>query len=89
MKLRTFLRGDSNQDGHTDISDASFSLNYLFLGGPAPLCMDAADSNDDGRFDLSDAIAGLNSLFLGTGPLPQPTGAPGQDPTADDLGCGE
>ena len=31
-----FFRGDSNSDGATDISDASFSLNFLFLGGPAP-----------------------------------------------------
>lgn len=82
-----FLRGDSNDDGQHDISDASYSLNYLFLGGPVPACLDAADANDDGSLDLSDPVAGLNVLFLGSKPLPSPAAAPGFDPTADGLGC--
>ena len=31
-----FLRGDSNADASVDLSDAIFSLRYLFQGGDAP-----------------------------------------------------
>ena len=31
-----FLRGDSNADSSIDLSDAIFSLRYLFQGGDAP-----------------------------------------------------
>ena len=82
-----FLRGDSNQDGTVDISDPIFTLNGLFAGGPLPVCPDAADANDDGAVDLSDAVATLSSLFFGTGALPDPSSAPGFDPTGDELGC--
>ncbi len=42
-----FLRGDANVDGRVNLADAIFLLNYLFRGGPVPLCMDAADVNDN------------------------------------------
>ena len=29
---------DINADGSSDISDAAFLLNFLFLGGPEPIC---------------------------------------------------
>ena len=44
-----FLRGDSNTDARVDLSDAIFTLAYLFQGGDAPLCLDALDSNDSGE----------------------------------------
>lgn len=59
----------------------------LFLGGPIWTCADAADSNDTGKVDISDPIATLNALFTGSGPLPEPIGAPGFDPTLDELRC--
>ena len=65
-----FLRGDSNGDGKVDISDASFSLNWLFASGGEPTCLDAADSNDDEKVDISDSIYSLGYLFLG-GPPPK------------------
>ncbi len=67
-----FKRGDVNADGEVNISDASFLLNFLFLGGPTPPCMDAADANDDGNADISDASYILNFLFLGGPPPPAP-----------------
>jgi len=82
-----FVRGDSNDDGTTDVSDASFTLGHLFLGGAAPRCDDAADANDDGVLDVTDPIATLTSLFLGGAPLPDPYPAPGNDSTADLLPC--
>ncbi len=85
--LAMFLRGDSNRDGKRDISDAVFTLSALFLGGPLPRCRDAADANDDGDVNISDPVATLNALFAGQGPLPEPSTAPGFDPTVDGLGC--
>jgi hypothetical protein len=50
-------------------------------------CLDAADANDDGQIDLADALVILNDLFAQTGPLPEPFGECGIDPTADEIGC--
>ncbi len=82
-----FVRGDTNNDGGTDIADIIFLLASLFeSGAPAPACKDAADMNDDGGLDISDAISGLSALFSG-GSIPAPIGACGADPTADTLDC--
>jgi hypothetical protein len=82
-----FVRGDSNGDIVVNISDASFTLNHLFLGGgEEPPCEDAADANDDGSINISDPIATLTFLFLGTTRLPPPN-VPGSDPTPDWLTC--
>jgi len=82
-----FLRGDSNQDGAVDLSDAVAILFRLFAEGPAAFCPDAADANDDGRVDISDAIRILERLFLDGPVLPPPAGSAGLDPTPDALGC--
>jgi hypothetical protein len=69
-------RGDSNQDGRLDISDAVSLLGYLFLGSPAALpcgdgsARDAAnlellDIDGGGRLDLGDPVALLGFLFRG------------------------
>jgi len=81
-----FHRGDSNNDGATNLPDAQYSLNNLFLGGPDPVCPDAADANDDGGFNIADAQYTLNFLFLG-GPAPKDPGQVncGVDPTTDDT----
>src|SRR5206468_2709298 len=81
--LAIFLRGDSNVDGAVDLSDAVYTLGYLFSEGAILRCEDAADANDDGRVDISDPIATLGNLFLGTDGIPPPTGAPGRDETPD------
>ncbi len=71
----TFLRGDCNGDGNVvgQVGDAIFTLNFNFLGGPAPACMAACDSNGDGNVigQVGDAIYTLNFNFLG-GPTPTP-----------------
>ncbi len=81
-----FVRGDGNADGEVDLSDASFIFNFLFLGGPAPVCPDAADSNDEGALSITSGIYVLNFLFNGGPPPPAPFPDCGEDPTADDLG---
>ena len=83
-----FRRGDCNDDGGVDISDAVSTLGSLFLGEGDPGCDDACDSNDDGAMDISDAIATLGVLFLGNGVIPLPgMNDCGIDPTDDELGC--
>jgi hypothetical protein len=85
--FQLFRRGDSNRDGEVDLSDAVSVLGFLFLGATPPGCEDAADANDDGRIDITDPISTLGSLYLGNGPLPDPFGERGQDPTSDVLLC--
>jgi hypothetical protein len=83
-----FRRGDCNDDGTVDLSDAVFSLGSLFLGDGDPGCDDACDSNDDGVVDISDAINTLGVLFLGNGAIPLPGMTEcGVDPTEDEVGC--
>jgi VCBS repeat protein len=62
-----FRRADSNSDGAVDISDAIFTLAYLFQGGQSPDCLEANDANDDTLLDLSDPVFLLECLFLGRG----------------------
>jgi hypothetical protein len=61
--------------------------DWATASGSAPPCLDAADTNDDGAVDIGDAIAVLSHLFAGAGPLPDPFGECGVDPTVDELGC--
>jgi hypothetical protein len=58
-----FVRGDANDDGSVDPSDSPFITNFLFLGGPPPVCFDAADTNDDEVINISDAVFLSNYLF--------------------------
>ncbi len=84
----SFSRGDSNADGAVSVADAVFSLNYLFRGGAAPTCVDAADANDDGRIELPDAVYTLLLLFLAGPEFPVPGRLDcGADPTSDALTC--
>ena len=84
-----FGRGDSDANGGPpNITDGIFVLNFLFLGGPTPVCMDAADADDNGNVNITDGIFILNFLFLG-GPAPPAPAAPtcGEDTTASALTC--
>ena len=83
----SFRRGDSNCDGRTEISDAVWTLNYLFGGQSPPCCGDAADVNDDGNVNITDPIGLLDHLFQGgtAPPAPGPESC-GVDPTSDGNG---
>lgn len=76
-----FMRGDSNADGAVQLTDAVYTFNFLFLGGPAPPCKDAADADDTEAIDITDGIYVLNHLFLG-GPEPP---MPGPNQCGPDL----
>jgi DNA-binding beta-propeller fold protein YncE len=93
-KRTEFHRGDPDQSGEVDLTDAVVVFRFLFLGGTAPSCLESADSNNDAAVDLSDGIHVLNYLFLGGEPpaLPGPVSEPcGTDPdppgSPGDLGC--
>ena len=84
-----FRRGEADDNGALNLTDAVFGLSALFIpGSPMPTCLDAADSNDDGEFNLSDGVYSLNALFAGGPPPPAPGSLEcGVDPTVDDLDC--
>ena len=85
--LASFRRGDSDADSNRDLSDAVFTLHYLFAEGETLSCEDAADADDNGKLEITDAVYLLSYLFRG-GPAPEsPFPACGPDPTEDGLGC--
>jgi hypothetical protein len=90
----TFRRGDADVNGEIDLTDAITVLNFLFVGGKKPECVDASDFDDSGEVDISDAINNLNYQFLG-GAAPSAPGPLNCGPDADqepaqgkaELGC--
>lgn len=86
-----FPRGDVDTDGVLNaLIDVLFLLDFGFLGGPAPLCSDAADVDDDGTINaLIDSIYLLEFGFIGGPPPPSPFPGCGPDPTDDTLDCAE
>lgn len=87
ISLGDFVRGDSSGDGNINIADSIGTLNYL-IGGPPPICLDAADVNDDGSVNIADGVYSLHFLFQpGANPPPAPFPGCGPDPTADALDC--
>ncbi len=82
-----FHRGDANQDGEMDLTDAIFVLDVLFLGDQEAACLKAIDNDDNGELDLTDIIFLLSHLFLdGRAPF-EPFPHCGIDPTEDSLTC--
>ena len=70
---RIIGRGDANNDGTVNLTDAVMINNFLFNGGPQPPCMNQADANDDGQVSISESNFIMNWLFLG-GPAPPSPG---------------
>jgi hypothetical protein len=82
-----FIRGDCDQNGVVNLTDAIIFLNHIFMLGRRPFCDDACDVNDSGVLDVSDAVSILFFLFLGGSPPPAPGAVMcGIDPTPDFLG---
>lgn len=83
---KRFVRGDANDDGALNITDAVNVLLGLFASESLG-CRRAADANDDGAIDITDAVVILQHLFQG-GPAPAaPFPRCGWDTTADALEC--
>ena len=85
---KRFLRGDSDRSGQVNLTDALYSLDFLFQQGQLPLCMDAGDVDDDGSLNITDAIVLLRFLFQGGAQPPAPFPEVAEDPTPlDPLTC--
>jgi hypothetical protein len=82
-----FIRADSNGDDDHNLSDAVFTLVYLFAGGPEPGCLKSADVDDSGVVELTDAVYDLSYLFLGGRAPIAPFPNCGHDATPDELSC--
>ena len=82
-----FIRGDANGDDRVNLPDAQSILNWLFLGGSEPSCLDGADVNDLGNITIAEAVTILNFLFVNGRPPAPPFPDPGVDPTEDEYGC--
>jgi hypothetical protein len=78
-----FLRGEAEVDGRLTVTDAIVVLQYLFLGGEEPPCLEAINTNDDAELNILDPIFLLRYLFLGGDDPP----APG--PAGRGLPCGK
>jgi hypothetical protein len=63
-------KGDVNIDGNVDVVDVTCLINYLFKGGEAPSCVNAADVNCDQEITIADAVYLINYIFR-SGPAPQ------------------
>jgi hypothetical protein len=61
--------GDANGDGHIDVSDPVYLINYIFGGGPAPNPTVRGDADCSGAVDISDAVFLVIYIFAG-GPVP-------------------
>ncbi len=84
----SFVRGDADESGAIDVTDAVSTIRHPFEPGPAAVrCLDAADADDSGTIDLSDPVFLLSALFRGGAPPPAPFPECGEDPSDDALGC--
>ena len=83
-----FKRGDSDDSGGANITDAIGTLDFLFGGRDALPCLEAADIDNDGTINVTDPIRLLNFLFGGGGEPPEAPGDTcGPDPAEPTLDC--
>ena len=81
-----FRRGDVDDSGQLQITDAVRVLLWLFGGGAGLPCLEAADVDNNGSVELTDPVRLLNALFSGGPPPAQPD--PDCGPDDDEvLGC--
>ncbi|NIP42079.1 MAG: hypothetical protein GWO41_00500 [candidate division Zixibacteria bacterium] len=61
--------GDVNDDSYSNVSDAVYIINYVFIDGPPPYPNYACgDVNEDYTVNISDAIYIINFVFVGGSP---------------------
>jgi len=69
LSVAIYTCGECNNDGIINGSDVVHLMNYLFIGGPAPVPIQAGDVNRDGGVNSADVVYLINYLFVG-GPAP-------------------
>ena len=60
---------DFDPSDAVDISDLVYLVDYMFAGGPAPVCLEETDVNASGGVDISDLVYLTDYMFTG-GPAP-------------------
>lgn len=68
--IRGNVEGDASEN--IDISDLVFLVDFMFTGGPAPLCDTEAniDADAGGNIDISDLVYLVDFMFTGGPPPP-------------------
>lgn len=61
--------GDVNANGVINAADVVYLINYLYIGGPAPIPLQAGDVNCNGVINAADVVYLINYLFI-SGPAP-------------------
>jgi hypothetical protein len=69
IKIEPLIRGDVNHDGAINVTDVTYLINYLFVGGPGPIPRESGDVNCDGVLNIIDIVYLINYLFI-SGPPP-------------------
>jgi hypothetical protein len=69
--LLSIVRGDADNNGIVNVSDAVYIQSYIFGNGPSPLPVTGtADVDCNGIVNVSDEISLIGCIF-GGGPPPQ------------------
>ncbi len=63
-------RGNINGIGEINVADLTYFVNYVFKGGPPPLCADEADVDANGEINVTDLVYMVNYIFK-SGPAPE------------------
>ena len=59
------MRGDANNSGTINISDAVYLIAYIFSGGPAPIPAEAGDADCNATCNISDVVYLIAYIFSG------------------------
>lgn len=62
-------RGDIDHSGQVNVADISYMVDYLFRGGPPPVCVGESDVDGSGFINVADLTYLVDYLFRG-GPAP-------------------
>ncbi|MDH3890775.1 MAG: hypothetical protein OEV49_06795 [candidate division Zixibacteria bacterium] len=69
------IRGNVDYDpgDNIDISDVIYMVDFMFTGGPTPICFEEADTDGDfvTELNVADLVYLVDFIFLG-GPAPPP-----------------
>lgn len=78
----SWVIGDCNRDGRLDLSDAIYTIEYLFYGKYDSVCLPLCDTDRSGDVTITEPIALLQHLFHGGF---FPSSAPGPRELCDEI----